>query len=143
MENLQTLYDNYVSLVCKLMRERKLGEGIFGSKGGPKDHPCHDRFANDLRAYLDELRSRGPQSAAVKGTLEWIYRAPKRYSEPQLAYWMMVAVHSLTFDVIELLSAEDADDLLKVYSEEFKRWELMPVQKQLIKKLKEQKASGK
>lgn len=130
------LYRNYVETVARLERERKPGEGIFGFKGGPKDHPCHEQFAQDLTGLLEAFRTEQPDSASVKEALQQIYRAPRAEGVPQTAYWMLLAVHGLTENLTELLTEEDAAELLAEYTAAYPKREWFPAQKQLVKKLK-------
>ena len=49
---------------------------------------------------------------------------------------MLLAVHGLTAPLIDRLSPEDAQALCKAYSGRYKRWERLPNQVELLKKLK-------
>ena len=136
LARLEKLYDDYLKTVQDLEDNRKLGEGMFGFKGGPADNPCHDRFAEDLRALLENFAAQEPDSADVREILAWIYNAPKRFLRPRTASWMLLAVHGLTLPLTDRLSPEDAKALYEAYSGSFKRWERLPNQVELLKKLK-------
>ncbi len=137
-----SLYDRYVQQVADLEKNRKLGEGLFGAKDGPKNHPCHEKFAEDLAALLQEHEKAAPGSAAVKEILRFIYAAPKKYPEPMSAYWMLIAVHGLTARLAETLEKEDAKALLTEYCQNYKRWERLPVQDRIVRLLKERSAGA-
>ncbi len=137
---LQLLYENYLSKVDELVRNRKPGQGIFGMKGGPADDPCHERFAEDVGEILDRLAKSTPETQAVADALNLIYFAPKKHADLRAAYWMLLAVHGKTFGLIELLPKASAGDLLRQYCREYPRWERLPVQQQVIAKLKKQNA---
>ena len=49
---------------------------------------------------------------------------------------MLLAVHGLTGDLTERLSPEDAKALYDAYTGRYKRWERLPNQIELLKKLK-------
>ena len=49
---------------------------------------------------------------------------------------MLLAVHGLTVDLTERLSPEDAKALYDAYTGRYKRWERLPNQIELLKKLK-------
>ncbi len=136
LARLETLYADYLKTVQNLEDNRKLGEGMFGFRGGPADNPCHDRFADDLRALLEDFSSQEPCSADVRELLAWIYDAPKRFPRPRTASWMLLAVHGLTSPLTDRLSSEDARSLCEDYSKRYKRWERLPNQVELLKKLK-------
>ena len=136
LARLERLYGDYLKTVQDLEDSRKLGEGMFGFKGGPADNPCHDRFADELRALLEDFAAQEPDSAQVREVMSWIFDAPKRFPRPRTASWMLLAVHGLTGDLTERLSPEDAKALYDAYTGRYKRWERLPNQIELLKKLK-------
>ena len=136
LARLERLYADYLKTVQELEDNRRLGEGMFGLKGGPADNPCHDRFAEALSALLADFAAEGPDSGAVREVLNWVYEAPRRFPEPRTAKWMLIAVHGLTAPLAELLSPEDAKALYDAYSARFKRFERLPNQVELLKRLK-------
>ena len=73
LARLEALYAGYLKTVQELEDNRKLGEGMFGFKGGPADNPCHDRFAEDLRALLADFAA--VQTGSVYCTKENFYQA--------------------------------------------------------------------
>ena len=133
-ERLRALYANYLKEAETAEKNRRLGAGWFGTKGGPADDPCHDRFAETLRSYLEELS--GAPSAFIRQELAYICTAPLDHPEPRAAYWMLVAVQGLTQPLIGLLTPQDAASLGELYEKSFRRSERMPVQIKLIKELK-------
>ena len=130
-----SLYDGYLETVSRLESERKFGEGFFGLKSGPKDNPCHDRFDQDLRVLLQDLRPGETDSALLREVLEYMYDAPLQNPYPKSAYWMLIAVQDLTKDLIRGLAPEDADALAERYIENYPRSQRLPVQTELIKLL--------
>ena len=96
LARLERLYGDYLKTVQDLEDSRKLGEGMFGFKGGPADNPCHDRFVDELRALLEDFAAQEPASADVREVMRWIFDAPKRFPRPKTASWMLLAVHGLT-----------------------------------------------
>ena len=111
LARLDSLYEDYLSTVLRLERDRKLGDGIFGIRPGPADDPCHDRFAADLQGLLEELDSDGADSSLRREVMEKIFAAPLQSPDPKSSYWMLVAVQGLTRILISGLSSEDADAL--------------------------------
>ena len=133
---LQGLYEAYLKEVELLEFNRKPGAGIFGLKGGPADDPCHDRFAETLRGFYEEFAAQEPESAAVRQLMEYACIVPTVRREPRTAYWMLIAVQSLTQPLIGLLTPQDAGELAALYEKSFKRRERMPMQIKLIKALR-------
>ena len=133
---LQELYESYLGEVELLEINRKPGAGIFGLKGGPADDPCHDRFAETLRGFYEEFAAQKPESAAVKELMAYACTLPTVRREPRTAYWMLIAVQSLTQELIGLLTPQDAGELAALYEKSFRRHERMPSQIKLIRALK-------
>ena len=132
MQQLTALYESYLDEARKVELSRKPGEGIFGIGKRPSDDPCHDRFTENLKKLLEDFRAGGPESGEVRDVLRYIYRAPKEHPEPKTAYWLLIAVQSLTKELISLLNGEDAAALAKEYTGIYKRWERLPIQKQIL-----------
>ena len=134
---LQELYESYLREVELLEINRKPGAGIFGLKGGPADDPCHDRFAETLRGFYEEFAAQKPESASVRELMAYACTVPTVRREPRTAYWMLIAVQSLTQDLIGLLTPQDAGELAALYEKSYKRRERMPSQIKLIRALRD------
>ena len=134
---LQELYESYLGEVELLEINRKPGAGIFGLKGGPADDPCHDRFAETLRGFYEEFAAQKPESASVKELMAYACTLPTVRREPRTAYWMLIAVQSLTQELIGLLTPQDAGELAALYEKSYKRRERMPSQIKLIRALRD------
>ena len=132
---LESLYDDYLDTVIRLESERKFGEGLFGLKSGPKDNPCHDRFDQDLKVLLLDLKPGETDSALLREVLEYMYDVPLQNPNPKSAYWMLIAVQDLTKDLIKGLTPKDADALAERYIENYPRSQRLPVQTELVKLL--------
>ena len=133
---LQGLYEAYLKEVELLELNRKPGAGYFGIKGGPADDPCHDRFAETLRAFFEEFAAVSPPSIIVREMIAYAICFPVDHPKPRTAYWMLIAVQSLTQPLIKLLNPQDAGALAELFEKSFRRSERMPVQIRLIKELK-------
>ena len=132
---LESLYNEYLETVIRLESERKLGDGMFGLRPGPKDNPCHDRFDQDLKVLLEELTPGETDSALLRDVLGYIYDAPPKNPDPKSSYWMLIAVQDLTKDLIRGLAPEDADALAERYIENYPRSQRLPVQSEIVKLL--------
>lgn len=135
ISRLESLYGDYLDAVTALERDRRFGEGIFGMKGGPADDPCHERFAAELRALLEEFLALSPPSGDVRETAEYLFTAPLRHPGPKTAYWMLIAVQSLTKPLLGVLTPADAGALRTLLEKSYPRYARMPVQNELLKEL--------
>ena len=136
LARLRELYESYLKEVELAEFNRKPAAGLLGLKGGPADDPCHDRFAERLHAFYDELAVRQTDSATIRALMEYSCTAPLAKDVPRTAYWMLIAVQSLTQPLIGLLNAQDAGALAELWEKSFRRRERMPAQIKLIKELK-------
>lgn len=127
-DEIRALYGAYIAKAEQLERDKKPGEGLFGLSGGPKDHPCHEQFADDLKALLAQIAAQRPASAEVREMLSYIYAAPSEHKQPLTVYWMLQAVHGLTVDLAALLAPQDAKALYDAYQKAYRRWERLPAQ---------------
>ena len=133
---LEALYAAYLEKTAALERDRRFGEGLFGTKG-PGDDPCHERFAEELRALLEDFAASSPPPEAVRETVRCVLEAPQLHREPKTAYWMLIAVQSLTAPLIPLLRPEDAAALRASLEKAYPRYARMPAQNELLRRLKE------
>ena len=133
---LRSRYLAYREKVEEVERSSKPAAGLLGLKGGVKDDPCHDAFAEDLRVLLADFAAAEPDSAAVSRVLRFMFRYPLENPKPSCAYWMLLAVQTLAQDLIELLTPEDAAALAAEYKRDYPRRMRFPAQEQLLKKLK-------
>ena len=133
LEGIQALYEAYWEKTKQLERDRKPGQGLLGFGSGPKDDPCHDRFAQDAEAFLKDLETAPPDQ--IRDVLAFVYHTPLDHPEPLTAYWMMRAVHGLTLPLIGRLTAEDALALKEVYERDYPRRDRFPAQKKVLSAL--------
>ena len=138
MNEITILDDAYIKTVEELERTKKPTAGLLGITKGPKDDPCHDRFADDLAEKLKMFSAKDPSSGEVRSLLEYMYEIPFQYRENHMIYWMFTAVHSLVLDndLISRLNRADAQKIYEQYSKDYPRWERLPAQKRTLKVLK-------
>ena len=135
IERVKGLYGGYLDKALQLEKDRKIGEGLLGIGKKPADDPCHEKFADDMAAALKEIAEGKPDSAAASEILHYIYSIPAEHEEPKSVYWMLIAVHGCTKELIPLLSPSDAEALRKEYGKMFRRWQRLPVQQEIFKAL--------
>ncbi len=134
-EDLTALYDGYLQEAMRAEQEQKPFDGLFGFGKKAADDPCHDRFAANLKTWLDAFRASKPESAELCSVLRTIYFDPKEHPEPGSIYWMLIAVQGLTTGLIPLLKPADAAALAEEYGAPYRRRERLPAQKQILEAL--------
>lgn len=132
---IRKIYEDYLEKTEQLERNRKLGEGIFGS-AGPKTDPCHSIFAETVKLKLDAAARDGISSAQTREILEYMLKMPTAQEQNQLAYWMLLAVHGAAANLAGGLDAADAKSLLELFERLYPKHQWLPVQKQLVNVLK-------
>lgn len=135
LDRIQGLYADYAAEFQRLEQNRRMGAGMFGLGGGPKDDPCHERFAKDLERLLREGADECPEQA--ESVLEFIWFAsPARPEGWDAVSWMWLAVHSMTVELVGHISPEAAGRLRERYENAYPRRERLPAQKKVISALK-------
>ena len=118
------IYDSYFEKALAAEKNRKPTDGMFGIGKKPGDDPCHTEFA-----------ASAPDSAAVSELLAYMYGIPKEHQDPKSVYWMLIAVHGLTAELIPRLGRDEAAVLYREYGAAYRRWERLPVQQQVYRAL--------
>ena len=134
---IENLYQQYLEQADKAEKNRKMGEGLFGFGKKPSDDPCHTQFFEALQAIMQSYAESKPDSAELKEILAMIFRKPTEHRETASVYWMLLAAQGTTLSLIPLLLPEDAAELEKEYGKLYRRWERLPVQKDICKALKQ------
>lgn len=138
LEEVQGLYEAYREQVRRLERTRKPWDGILGFGGGPQNHPCHEQFAASLEQVLQAGTARPLSPETARALLDYICFPP--LDRQDSSYWMLLAVHSLTLDLIALLDPADAQALHGRYQAVYPRRSLLPAQKKVLDALARQAA---
>ena len=135
LEKIQQLYRDYILQAEELEKNKRPTDGMFGLTRKPADDVCHEQFIQHLNALMAEFRLEGIASDQLRDVLEMVFFAAQTHREPASIYWMLIAAHSATPDMIPLLNREDAKALYDQYCRVYKRGTRLPVQKKLVKEL--------
>lgn len=131
-----SLYEAYLDEFHRLEQSRRPLEGAFGIGNGPQNHPCHEKFAQDLERMLKDLSAQAPSSEQAGQVLRYIYcTAPLRWESETAVYWMMLAVQGLTDELIERLDTSTAKILCEEYQRLYPRYQRLPVQNRILSAL--------
>ncbi len=137
LEQVRRLYEAYQIQFRQREQARRPGEGIFGLGMGPRSYPCHGQFARDLEGLLRTITEERPSSSQVRELLEYIYAAPLERPEGEDAvYWMLLAAHGLTLDLMDQLAPADARSLLDRYQSAYPRRKRMDAQDRVLSALR-------
>ncbi len=127
------LYEAYLDEFHRLEQNRKPMEGVFGMGTGPKDYPCHEKFAQDLDQLLESLTAQAITPEQAGNLLRYIYcTAPVLWESETSVYWMLLAVHGSTMGLIKHLDASTAKALYEEYRHLYPRYIRLPIQKKIF-----------
>ncbi len=133
LEKVQKLYEDYIDQALEIQKNRHYTDGIFGFGRRSSDDPCHEKFIENLTAQMKEFKENGISSQELREVLSYIFLAHDDHRDPASIYWVLVAAHAATLDVLPLLSQEDAAALYAQYGKLFKRRDRLPVQTKALK----------
>lgn len=137
LDEARRLYEEYEAKFQAQERKRKPLEGSFGLGGGPGSYHCHDEFVEQVKALLHAPETEALSPEGTRLLLEYIYFAPARHPGGQDAvYWMKLAVHGLTMELLPRLEPEDAKTLYSAYRDAYPRRNRLPAQEALLAELK-------
>ena len=137
LEEVIRVYEAYVEDFRRRDKDRKPFDGVFGLRGGPQDYPCHEQFTQNLEDKLKELQSQSMDPVEMAEILRFIYCvAPVRWESETAVYWMMLAVHGLTLELIPEMDPAMARTLYDEYRKQFPRRLRLPVQVKVVDALK-------
>lgn len=136
IEDFRELCSQYLAAAVKAEQNRRITDGMFGFGKKPADDPCHAAFLDAMKELAAQYQKQIPDSGSVYDVLSYLYTLPAENREPNSAYWMLIAVAGLTKDLIPMLSTQDASRLYAEYCKIFRRWERLPVQKEIVQLLK-------
>ncbi len=130
ISKVQEIYEGYIADTLRLEAERKPADGLLGFGRNPAHDPCHELFSDRLQKALKSAEG-AITSDVVSELLHFMYKAPLENQNNKLAYWMLIAVHAHTKDMICFLNQEDAAALLLLYNELYPKRSRLPVQKEI------------
>ena len=141
MESLKELYSDYARDVEAQEKTRRPTEGMLGIGRKPGEDPCHERFFNRLGALTEEMARDGVSGDELAETAKMILTEEKRTALPSYAHWMLLAAHRHVLPLIPHLTPDAAGRLLSEYESAYPRFRRLPMQKEIIKALRQ--AAGK
>ncbi|MCQ2458258.1 MAG: hypothetical protein MJ142_05935 [Clostridia bacterium] len=133
---LRQVYDQYRVNLDECAKKYKPGEGLFGIGHSIKDDPCHKVFDTEVSGAVDEIVARNPSSEETEEAVRFLFSQGKNNVYPVAAQLMLFAEERHILRMIPLLSDEAALRIYKEYAACYKRWERLPVQKEVYKALK-------
>lgn len=139
-ESITGAYAAYLAGMEDALRSGRSIDGLFGLGRNVTAEQCQDAFVAALNAAVDGFIASEPEPQDVRDAVRFIMAQAHEHRKSQSAYWMLLASHALAIPLVGLLSAEDARSLREYFEGEYPRRERLPVQKELLKALKDRAA---
>lgn len=86
MQQLQKIYCHYTDELEQIQRDASPLAGIFGSSGGPKDHPCHAEFYRQVGQWVETFLASAPEEEAIVEAARYILAAGAVHKDLP-SYW--------------------------------------------------------
>ena len=116
-------------------KKRRPVDGLFGFGHALQDDPCHERADEKIRRTVEELCAAQPTPGAAEEMARLLLLRQDMQEWPAAAQWMLRAMERHALPLIPLLSRETAAEINRAYTGRYRRWERLPVQKQVCKAL--------
>ena len=139
-ESITGAYAAYLAGMENARRSGRSVDGLFGLGRNATAEQCQDAFVASLTSAVDNFAASRPEGQDVCDAVRFILAQAHEHRESRSAYWMLLASHALAIPLVELLSAEQAREIREYFEGEYPRRERLPVQKELLKALKDRAA---
>ena len=136
-ERFQEIVEHYIEELDKAEKNRKPGSGIFGFGQGPGDFPCHTEMDNQVAELAAEIAEGEAEPDEVAETVKAVLQAEESRTWPEAARWAVMASQRHVLPLIARMSAADRKEMLAWYEKAYPKRRRMPLQKQILEKLKE------
>ncbi len=134
---LEQAYDTYRRDLEACEKKRKPTDGLFGLGKAVQDDPCHTRFDECVAEIAGRMCASGASAEDAASALRILLARPDAESWPLSAQWMLRAAERHALPLIPFLTPEAAGVLARTYAARYKPWDRLPVQKQVLRALKE------
>lgn len=119
-------------------KKRKPTDGLLGFGHPLQNDPCHERLDERVDKLIGQMQGLSPSSQEA-GQAVRLLLFHEDAAWPLAAQWMLRALERHALPLIPFLAPDTAAQLQKEYASHYKPWDRLPVQKQVLKALKEQK----
>ncbi len=138
IEALKARYHEYIQYNQSLFAKAKITDGLFGLGNSPKRDSGHTKFFQDVAAIVEELSAQPLTAAEAAEAVRWMLEADALAGQNTSAVWMIVAAQQHAEKLIPFLPAPEAARILLDYSKRYPKHQRLPIQTQLMKRLKAQ-----
>ena len=113
MNQLQTLFQNYIDTLVQVRSKAGALSGIFGLPGW-KDHPCHEAFYQQVEQWVADFLSTDPAPADIEAAANALLRIAADHKDGD-SYWYFFAIQRHALRLIPLLDESVCRQLCQQY----------------------------
>ena len=136
MAALEQAFADYLQDLENYEKKRKPTDGLLGFGHSLQNDPCHERLDHRVEDIIRQMCVLSPVSKeAEQAVRRLLLHEDAKW--PLAAQWMLRALERHALPLISFLSPEAAAHLQKEYAARYKPWDRLPVQKQVLKALKQ------
>lgn len=135
LQQLKERYQQYDEEATAVRKNSSPADGLFGFGNDPKNHPCHERFYDDVGKWTKAFLTQKPDPQQNFEAARFLITAPTTCSSKE-SYWMMYAAQGWCRELVRLLDADGCASLRELYDEMYPKRDRMPVHQELYKALK-------
>ena len=134
---LENAFADYRRAVDESMKRSRPTDGLLGFGRSLKDDACHDILDRQIDLSVGKLCRSGPDEATAERAVRMLLFREDLAQWPLAAQWMLIAIQRHSLPLIPFLSPGVAAALYKAYSAQYRPWERLPAQNEILKALKE------
>ena len=135
--DLEQVFEAYRQEVEAYLRKSKPTDGLLGFGRSLKDDACHDRFDERIAQAVEKICQAAPDPDQAEKAIRMLISRTDLQAWPLAAQWMLRAIERHSLPLIPFLSREAASGLYREYADRYRPWDRLPVQKEVLKALKQ------
>ena len=139
-ENLAALEQAFISYreeIEAFERKSKPMDGLLGFGRSLRNDSCHDRFDERVAQAVNGICGLQPTPETAERAVRMLISRDDFSAWPLAAQWMLRAVERHSIPLIPFLTSAASAALYSEYARRYRPWDRLPVQKDVLKALKQ------
>lgn len=136
VELLREARETYRAEAEALAKNKHVFDGIFGTGSSVKNNACHDRFDARIEEILRQMTEEGAAAREIGEAVAFVLDGEAKNEAMSSVDIYLIAVQRHCLPLIALMPRESAAGLLERYVRAWPRHTRLPVQAEIVKRLK-------
>lgn len=132
LTSLEEIYTTYDETLTKVRKNTRMFDGFLGLGKDPRKDPCHQVFYDAVGAWVADFTAAEHTQEETLAVALFLVEKPVPYREKE-CYWFMFAAQGHMKPIIPLLSKESCKTVHDRLEACYKKYDRMPLQKELLK----------